>query len=217
MGLEHSPSIVMNGLVLALDAANSRCYSGSGLTVYNLSGGIGGTLLGGVGFTTANNGGLLFSANQYILIPTIIDTNSDFTISFWNRRSAVNTIHTLLTGFTLNSYLQIRYNTSNLVQLVKSSVADVGSFSGFTSTAGVDVYLSIRLTKSSNTYDLFVNGSYISSIVSAQTYLTLNSIIGGTSTESFIGNIYSATYYNRALTAAEVRQNYNATKKRYGL
>jgi hypothetical protein len=53
--------------------------------------------------------------------------------------------------------------------------------------------------------------------VSAQTYLTLNSIIGGTSTESFIGNIYSATYYNRVLTAAEIRQNYNATKKRYGL
>lgn len=216
MGLSHSPSIVMDGLVFSIDAGNSRCYSGAGLTVYNLSGGIGGTLLGGVGFTTSNNGGLLFSANQYILIPSTIDTNNDFTISFWNKRSSINSINTLFTG-TSNSYLQIRYNTSNLVQLVKSSIADVGSFSGYTSTAGVDVYLSIRLTKSSNTYDLFVNGSYISSIVSVQTYLTTNQIIGGYGGEDFIGNIYSATYYNRALSAQEIKQNYNATKKRYGL
>jgi hypothetical protein len=214
MGLKHHPRVVTNGLVFYLDAANTRSYSGSGLTVYNLSGGIGGTLLGGVGFTTANNGGLLFSADQYILIPSTIDTNNDFTISFWNKRNSINSINTLFTG-TSNSYLQIRYNTSNLVQLVKSSIADVGSFSGYTSTAGVDVYLSIRLTKSSNTYDLFVNGSYISSIVSAQTYITTNQIIGGYSEESFIGNIYSATYYNRALSAQEVLQNYNATKMRY--
>jgi hypothetical protein len=73
------------------------------------------------------------------------------------------------------------------------------------------------LTKSSNTYDLFVNGSYISSIVSVQTYLTTNQIIGGYGGEDFIGNIYSATYYNRALSAQEIKQNYNATKKRYGL
>ena len=214
MALGHSPSIVMDGLVFHMDAANSRSYAGSGLTVYNLSGGIGGTLFGGVGFTTSNNGGLVFNTTQFVSIFPNIDTNNDFTISFWNRRSSINIINTLFTG-TSHSYLQIRYDTNNLVQLVKSSVVNVGSFSGFTSSAGVDVYLSIRLTKSSNTYDLFLNGSYISSIVSAQTYVTQNSIIGGFSTESFIGNIYSATYYNRALSAQEILQNYNATKGRY--
>ena len=214
MGIKAGPKIVKDGLVLFLDAAVSRSYAGSGLTVYNLSGGIGGTLYNGVGFTTINNGGFLFSSNKYIFIASNIDTNNDFTLSFWNRRTSINIINTIFTG-TSNSYLQIRYDTNNLVQLVKSSIVNVGSFSGYTSTAGVDVYLSIRLTKSSNTYDLFVNGSYISSIVSAQTYQTLNTIIGGVNTESFTGNIYSATYYNRVLTAQEILQNYNATKGRY--
>ena len=33
----------------------------------------------------------------------------------------------------------------------------------------------------------------------------------------FKGNIYSVKFYNRALSAAEISQNYNATKSRYGL
>jgi hypothetical protein len=41
MGLAHSPpSIVMNGLVLCLDAANSKSYPGSGTTWTDLSGNV---------------------------------------------------------------------------------------------------------------------------------------------------------------------------------
>ena len=36
MGIAYNTSIVSNGLVLALDPANSRCYSGSGLTAFGL-------------------------------------------------------------------------------------------------------------------------------------------------------------------------------------
>jgi hypothetical protein len=36
--LAHSPSIVMNGLVLCLDAGNSKSYPGSGTTWTDLSG-----------------------------------------------------------------------------------------------------------------------------------------------------------------------------------
>jgi hypothetical protein len=35
--------------------------------------------------------------------------------------------------------------------------------------------------------------------------------------EQFGGNLYSLKVYNRALTAAEIQQNFNATKSRYGL
>ena len=50
------PNVVIDGLVFSLDAANSRCYSGTGLTANGLVGGIGGTLVNGVGFTSSNNG-----------------------------------------------------------------------------------------------------------------------------------------------------------------
>ena len=38
MGLAHSPKIITDGLVLALDAGNTKSYPGSGTTWYDLSG-----------------------------------------------------------------------------------------------------------------------------------------------------------------------------------
>ena len=38
MGLAHSPRIVTDGLVVALDAGNTKSYPGSGSTLYDLSG-----------------------------------------------------------------------------------------------------------------------------------------------------------------------------------
>ena len=117
-------------------------------------------------------------------------------------------------------YFVISFNTSFTVQLVKSNLYDVGSFTGYTSTAGTDVYLTVRLTKSTNTYDLYINGSYISSIASTQTYVTSGPIIGGGysfAAEHFNGHVYSLTYYNRALSAQEISQNFNATRDRYGI
>ena len=52
MGTKYNPNIVRDGLVLYFDAANTRSYSGSGNTVYNmaLSSSIGATLSSGVSF-----------------------------------------------------------------------------------------------------------------------------------------------------------------------
>ena len=61
MALSHSPSIVTNGLVLCLDAANSKSYPGSGTTWTDLSGrGNNGTLVNGVGYNSGNLGSLVF-------------------------------------------------------------------------------------------------------------------------------------------------------------
>jgi hypothetical protein len=55
--LAHSPSIVMNNLVLCLDAGNSKSYPGSGTTWYNLiPGGVNGTLTNGPTYSSANGG-----------------------------------------------------------------------------------------------------------------------------------------------------------------
>jgi hypothetical protein len=52
--------------------------------------------------------------------------------------------------------------------------------------------------------------------------LTVDGLIGGIGgsfqdTEKFTGRIAQVLFYNKELTAAEIRQNYHATKKRYGL
>ena len=49
-------------------------------------------------------------------------------------------------------------------------------------------------------------------------YNTINPyLIGHTGNSWLHGNIAQVSIYNRALTAAEVHQNYNAIKVRYGL
>jgi hypothetical protein len=214
-------NIVTNGLILNLDSGKSNSYSGVGNTIYDLSGfGNTGTLTNGPTFSGLNGGSIVFDSTfKYILFSNIIDTNNDLTVNFWNRRLSTGSIHNLLHGVNQSGYFQIRYSSSNAVQLVKSNAADMGSFTGYTSTANNDVYLTVRFTKSSSTYDLFINGSYISSITNAQTFVTSGPVLGSgyPGSEHFNGRIYSFTCYNRALTQQEVLQNYNATKSRFGL
>ena len=61
MALSHSPLIVTDGLVLCLDAANKKSYSGSGTTWTDRSGnGNNGTLVNGPTFDSGNGGSIDF-------------------------------------------------------------------------------------------------------------------------------------------------------------
>ena len=74
MGVKAGPRIVKDGLIMYLDAANTRSYSGSGLTANGLIGGIGGTLANGTGFGTTNNGFFIFDGtNDYIDCGNFLD------------------------------------------------------------------------------------------------------------------------------------------------
>ena len=67
MGIKAGPKIVDDGLVFSLDAAVSRSYSGSGLTIYDLYSGTGATLINGVGYSSINSGYFSFDGtNDYI-------------------------------------------------------------------------------------------------------------------------------------------------------
>jgi hypothetical protein len=73
MGLGHSPSIVRDGLVLYLDAANPKSYPGSGTTWFDLKGTSNSTLSNGPTFVNSNKGYFSFDGvNDYtqINIPT---------------------------------------------------------------------------------------------------------------------------------------------------
>lgn len=64
------PNIVTDGLVLYLDAANTKSYPGSGTTWNDLSGnGNNGTLINGYIFNSIGNGNLVFDgSNDYVNI-----------------------------------------------------------------------------------------------------------------------------------------------------
>jgi hypothetical protein len=222
MGLSHSPSIVTNGLINYVDAANSRCYSGTGVTAFDAIKNTALSMVGGIGYSSAKLGSFVFdNTGRYIILPTI-DTNESCTFSFWNRRNATGAIQNLLHGIegVAQNYFQIRYDTTNYVQLVKSGVFNIGSFTNYTAPANTDIYLTVVYSKPAALYYLYINGVYQGSVSYISTsFVTTRPVLGSgyAFAENFNGLIYSFSYYNRVLTAAEILKNYDATKRRFGL
>ena len=92
MALVHGAGqIVVNGLVLYLDAASPRSYPGTGTAWTDLSGnGNNGTLTNGPTYSSANGGSIVFDGvNDYVLTPVNIDANPN-TVSAWFNASSTN-------------------------------------------------------------------------------------------------------------------------------
>ena len=236
MGLAHSPSIISDGLVLYLDAANLRSYSGSGNTANGLVGNISGSLVNGVGFTSSNNGSFVFDGtNDYIVVPhsTTISasTTNTFTLSAWFLSTVNGTGSTLEIVNKRNNTAGPTYVSYGLSWYRASSSDSVFARLGFTDNSVNDLISSVLSqnqwyfvveTFDSTNHKLYINGILDkSSSVTGKTILddgfplTINSYTGVG--EFLAGKTSFVQLYNRALTEQEILQNYNATRKRFGL
>jgi len=225
MAVGYNPSIVSDGLVMYLDAANTRSYSGSGVTAYGLVGGIGGTLVNGVGFGATNNGYFNFDGtNDFITVPSITSISGDLSVLIWFRTSGLNVSAARLiefdyiNGFWLGQaatgtpstnwgggikeanepygiFLQFSDNEWNLISSVRSSTTHF-------------LYKNNLVSSTSNT----VSGTVLSS--NAGMYIGAADNVGSV---PFNGRIGQILIYNRALTQQEILQNFNATRFRYGI
>jgi hypothetical protein len=223
MGLGHSPRIVTDGLVLALDAGNTKSYPGSGTTWTDLSGnGNNGTLENDVGFDGGNGGALSFDGvNDYanfgnILVPT---SSSSYTVSVWCYRNRNNVGYEELlsqwTSASSNNSFFFGFNNSNVRftdnwnNVVVSGAGNTGVWMNL-----VGVYIT------SNAY-IFLNGNLSATKGSGFSYTGTGAFVigrqGELNSEYFSGNISQVSIYNKALTASEVQQNFNALRGRYGI
>ena len=94
MAYNFSPKIVTDGLVLYLDAANTKSYV-SGSTVWNdiSRGGNNGSLINGPTFISGNGGSIVFDGvNNYVEFGDVLDlgTNS-MTVNQWVMLNTVST------------------------------------------------------------------------------------------------------------------------------
>lgn len=240
MALGHAPSIIMDGLAFYIDAANIKSYSGSGTDLNNLyTSGVGATLVGGIAYSSANNGSFFLNGtSQYINIPNSsgygISTES-FSIMLFSKATYTGSFVSFLSNRQLTSfnmgilittdfnagredYLRYQLNTTSATNQYNSGTIPI--------TRNSYNLISMIVNRTNNTLNSYVNGSLdasysitgLSSIAS-----THNLEIGRD--EAFLpdsrarlgGNIGPFQIYNRALSAAEIKQNYNALKKRYGL
>jgi len=227
MALGHSPSVVMDGLIFNIDAGNIRSYSGSGVTVNCLAGGIGGTLINGVGFTSFNSGSFVFDGtNDYINPAFPISNNSDFTIGFWMNYQDVT---------TPERGILVTWDTSWNGFGIGTNGGQIRSWFGNGGGGGIDwgviatntwKYYTVTYNYSSKTQVVYINGNFVTSGVNSNNinHSSLQIARGGQSGSGQLSfysylkcQISQLLIYNRALSAQEVLQNYNATKGRYGL
>ena len=225
MGLDHSPLIVTDGLVGYWDAANPRSYSGSGNTWYDLSRNANNLSL--TNSPTFNSSGYFSkgSTGYFTGVGTssIPSGSSSYTMSCiaqlptWDIRRGIMSIG----GYSSN-------NGSNAIRT--ADTANPGYFYNYwwnndllsTNNNGNTAssrWFSISATYDGTTRKIFVNSILVASDTPSAPNVSSTTIqLAKTyNTEYLNGLISLAKIYNRALSATEIVQNYNATKKRYGL
>jgi len=214
MGFNYSPKIVTDGLVLYLDAANSKSYPGSGTTWSDLSrGGNNGTLVNGPSYNSTYGGVLNFNGGSTYTSTTYAQpaygTGTSFTWNLWIIPDAASGTAPILGNrggaelvFTKLTFQALEYYPTVLT---------------YSMTA--NIWQNICVVKNGTTLTYYQNSVSVASTTSSVTKASAAFYIGGdpVAGEYSTSTISNVQVYNRALTATEIQQNYNAIKSRFGL
>jgi hypothetical protein len=231
LALSHSPQISLNGLTLCLDAGNTKSYPGSGTTWTDLSGnGNNGTLVNGVGYNSGNLGSLVFDGSNdwFSTTLSIGDANTSFSWGgFVKVNSSTSSNFFLFGNYTENittPFFAIAFNNSgdNTFIYIRDSTGGTAISSGNTNLDLSTWYYLIGVRDAgANQVKLYVNGELVDTDTFAGSHnvkSTTNNFGGVRYLTNYANcNIGNVHVYNRALTATEIQQNYNALKSRFSI
>jgi len=233
MGLNYNPTIVPDGLVMYMDITNSRSYSGSGNTVYNLvNGGIAGTIVTGITYDNFSAKNLNFNGSSGYMFSN--DTSMDFSTSDFTIQTTLE-LNGLSNGFS-SAYGTVicagaaLTNNSSILQFVGTATSHyaIGLWHQPTTTTigrnynfQTNKIYNIAVVKNTSQVEFFVDGASIGTTTSSNFFnFTANGFAIGrwyfSGYEQYLkGNIYELKAYNRALSNQEIAQNYDAVKGRF--
>ena len=245
MAFSYSPKIVTEGLVLYLDAANPYSYVSGSMVWNDISrGGNNGTLTNGPTFSSANNGSIVFDGtNDYVNCGSFTQLTTK-TISVTFKHTLANPPTCRLISKRASTFSDEEAGGIGILDSSVTGNSDrlfVSLTNGVNASVGTLILSNSILTESDpptvfNTWHtataVVKNNDYIElyvdSILKARATIgnqatnSSNLLIGtllngGSLIEWWNGNIASIQIYNRALSASEILQNYNAQKSRFGL
>jgi hypothetical protein len=225
MATNYNPRTVTDGLVFCVDAANPKSYPGSGTDCFDISkGGNNGTLVGGVTHTSnyfdfdgtddviemgdADNFSFtdnIFSMNMWVYFDTLAAHQGVI-----GKRGWEYSVHTIENSSTL--YFYCWNQSGSNVYLNASSIA-ASTWYNFCWTANGTTSILYR-----NGTSVSTNGKSTSSMSNTAVQLTIGRGGQASTGNAFMnGRIGTVSMYNKALTAAEVLQNFEATRGRFGV
>lgn len=224
-----TPTIVTNGLVLNLDATNTKSYVNGSTNWFSLGNpSLSGSLTNGPTFNSGNGGSIVFDGtNDYVTCGSILNyTSENFTFSCW---TYINSLTTNSSGQGPILFYKGQYNTrgyytqisetGQIAAVTNSPTANASLTNTGTILAG-NIY-NISIVRNGTSIRIYVNGidstttlgTHANPVTSSEPFLIATY---GFSIYSNI-RIYSFLNYNRALSQPEITQNYNALKSRFGL
>jgi len=186
-----------------------------------------GTLTSGPTFNTSNKGNILFDGtNDNIQLGTssAFLPTSGITINCWAKTNVTGVYKKLFVTVTSGTqsvtgiYFSLGPSPSNIYLGIITNNGDQSATS--TTNPSTSLFSNFCGTYDGSNIKLYLNGVLLAT--KAQTGAIVNTEIGRISgydngSEIWDGNISTFSIYNRALTATEVVQNYEATKTRFGL
>jgi hypothetical protein len=225
MSLGHGASIVRSRLVLQLDAANTKSYPGSGTAWTDISSVTASTTL--YNTPTFSSGAFTFNGtNQYAVAPINLNYTQG-TISLWVYPTAANNNNFCVytANAPLSSYThQLGISTTNklLVYMFDGSA----KLSTGTTTLSLNTWYNLSL--------VWLNGSYYRGYIngvqettaalgtawtSGSNFYIASSTGGANSAPAnyFVGRMSTVQIYNVALSDAQLQQNFQALRGRYGV
>jgi hypothetical protein len=232
MGTVYNTNVVTDGLVACWDAGNRKSYPGAGTTWTDVAGGNNGTVENDASFDSDNMGSLDFDGTDaYVTVPykagfdvvavtllawvNIDGDNSGYDDIFRKNYdiSGAHFSHSYGAQITPAGRFHFNIRVSSGTSALDSSL-DV-SDATWTFLGGTYDGTTIRSYKNNEV------GSTSTSVSGDLVADTENALIASTQRTNedarpeYKGKIALIQIYNRALTAAEVLQNYNATKGRF--
>lgn len=218
--------IITNGLLLYLDAGIGNSYPQAGTTWFDLTGNRNnGTLTNGPTYSSSNGGSIVFDGtNDYA--GTIINSglSGSFTFCCFVNVNSITANGAIVTSqFSTNYWAFLGFNPSSIITFALfDTTNNPVAISSTNVTPGTWCYLVGVRNIVTDTISIFFNGistgSLNDSTTSVPSYSAFN-IGGQTNVAGRYANckIAQVSIYNRALIAAEIQQNFNATRGRFGI
>lgn len=229
MTLVQGPTLLLDGLLVHVDAANPRSYPGSGASWFDLSGNNKtASLVSSPTYSSEGFGSFVFSGTQLATIGAITSNlTTTMTYSIWIKPTSIGTARTIFwdddgqgggdswVDITAAGKIETQRDSDGFGLLTCNTTLSSGFWYNVVLVAngasGKSVYLN-GLVDGSNAIPIASRSgkSYIS--LAAKTPFPPSP-----SGSQFIGSISAFSIYSRALSAAEVLLNYNAYRGRYGI
>ena len=235
MSFNFSPKVVTDGLEIYLDAGNTKSYVSGSTTWYDLSGNnVDGTLTNVPTFSSDANGCIVFDGIDDIVTTTFNTIETSNTFEIWANRTESANAYNIMAGmylpyFSFHTGVVSGHDFLHFSETVGGVQRNL--YTHDSSLAGgpflvnnkwycfhfVTSFDGVNTTMSSYSDGIFRgSATYSGSPITTTLYnLTLGNQRPDLINYPFRGKISIFKYYNRALSATELLQNYNATKTRY--